>query len=153
MGMRRLVVIFLVVGLFPWAAPSAGLANACSDVMVETFAIDTKWTTKTLRPRSNVKVTVLVTRPAEDPAGYGVRQPVDGATVASGLFLPNDMTFGWGETDADGKVSLVMEIPRAKPGKVSAMTFAQIRYDEGEAVCGSVVEYGHRRERGFVLKH
>lgn len=148
--MRRLLSAVLIAVVLPWVVPSAGLATPCADVMVESFAIDTKWSTKELSPGSKVNVAVTVTR--EDPQELGIRQPVEGATVASGLFFPSDLAFGEGKTNGEGKVSLTVRIPRSKPGKISGHTFAYIWHREGEAVCASIVEYGHRRDRGFVLK-
>lgn len=108
---------------------------------------------KTYAKGKKVKVTVTVTRPAEeDPAGLGVAferpvtQPAEEVNVGVGISVGRVFLPGYGRTDARGKTTVPIKLERyVKPGVAHVRAFA---YKEiVTTTCLTVEEQGYRDQQ------
>lgn len=125
-------------------------AIACgARTMVWTFTIESRWDKKIYERGGIVTQRIKVTRPGpHDPLNNGIpldspaNVPAEGVTVSTNLFAGYPFPWGVGETDADGKVTLKIKLPKtAKPRFPTSTVATQIHNENGPA-CSDVEETG-----------
>ena len=149
-----LAASFLITG----AVTSSPVAAAdCVDglrgrerVLIHNFHIEAEPERKVYLVGETAVVNGTITRPArEDPAGGGVEydppesEPAGDVNVGIGLESGDSFRFGFGVTDADGKVDLKIKLDEdTEPGTVNIRIYAWKR--QVDTPCLIVDEYGYR---------
>jgi hypothetical protein len=156
---RAFVLALFLSALLPVSAEAGWGACGSARTFVHTFTVDTKWAGKVFGPGDVAKVVITVTRPApEDPLGLGVPLdvpvgfPAEGVDVSTSFqgFFP--FVFDAGVTDADGKVSMKLKLPRdAERGPVDAYTYASILHNRNGPGCSDFEEYGFKWDIPAVM--
>jgi hypothetical protein len=132
------------------AVPCSGAANGIETVTFRTFHIEMKADKKVYKRGEVVKVSTVVTRPAdEDPLGQGqhvdppTTEPAPDVIIGAGLSVGDVYLSDGGITDADGKVTLEIKIERyVRPGR-GTLRFYGFK-DVARTTCLIVQEDGFR---------
>lgn len=133
-------------GVASAAAPVPCSSRSMESVNLETLNMDVTTPAKTYRPGQKVLFDFTVTRPAgEDPLGQGIPmpqptvQPAEGVMVGVGLAIEDVYLWGIGTTDAAGKSTITVKLPKyVKPGVGHVRALAQKK--SAESPCLTVVE-------------
>jgi hypothetical protein len=154
-GTRALVTLLVTASSFTGTGRAAPLAPHCATgpMQVYTFTVETRWDKKRYSPGDTVKVVVHVSRPAgEDPLREDLpwpieeRVPVEGALVSTALSMVFPPVGSYGETDADGKVTIKFKLPRNIDGAIDSYTRASKYYATGGPDCTDLEEWGGKAD-------
>ena len=152
-----LVTLLLTASSFTGMGHAAPLVPHCaaSPRQLYTFTVETSWSKKKYSPGDTVKVVVHVSRPAgEDPLREDLpwpieeRVPAEGALVSTALSMVFPPVGSYGETDADGKVTIKFKLPRNIDGAIDSYTKASKYYATtgGASDCTDVEEWGGKAD-------
>lgn len=127
---------------------------------VHAFTVQTEWNKRVFANTEKALVTVTVTRPApEDPLGLGipltppVTIPVEGANVWTSVLTGRyPFPYGFGQTDADGKVAFKISLKLLKKaGPYDVSHYASVYTNQGG--CPDIEEWGYLFEaRGLTIR-
>lgn len=120
---------------------------------VHAFTVQVEWNKRVFRHTEKAVVTVTVTRPApEDPLGLGIpldppmTVPVEGANVWTSVLTGRyPFPYGYGRTDADGKVRFKIALNLLKQaGPYDVSHYANVYTNQGG--CPDIEEWGYTYE-------
>ena len=132
------------------AAACQGARAALDYVTPNTLHVVVKPFAKSYSRGDKVKVTIVVTRPAdEDPAGLGVAtarpvtQPADDINVGIGISVGRAFLPGYGKTDENGKLTTTIKLGSHVPSGVATVR-AYAYKERANTPCLVVEEQGYR---------
>lgn len=127
---------------------------------VHAFSITVEWNKRVFTNQEKALVTVTVTRPPpEDPLGLGIPLaspmtiPVEGANVWTSVLTGRyPFPYGFGQTDAEGKVSFKISLKLLKKaGSYDVSHYANVYTNQGG--CPDIEEWGYLFEpRGITIR-
>lgn len=154
MAFRTNLVAFAAAAMLLGGVPAPATSAPCGRHLSQTFrtfTVEVAFDKKVYRAGDTVKVDVTVTRPGpEDPANSGV--PVDSPTYmpAAEVSVTTTLTinppyypYGAGMTDADGKVSYKIKLPKGFRGEINGLTQARKTTNQNGPACTEVNEEGY----------
>jgi hypothetical protein len=116
--------------------------------VLRTFHVEIDWHKKVYPRGGTVKVSVTVSRPAEeDPLNNGIplpvpeRAPAEGVNITAALLI-NPPHYPWDAaiTDAEGKADLSIPLPKSFTGPVDTSVRAWLWHNENGPACTDVME-------------
>ena len=172
--MRRLAGVLVLLVLVTASVPSAAMAapapvrrlqaagigptpplrcKGAAATQIHAFTLEVEWNKRVFKNTEKAVVTVTVTRPApEDPLGFGVplaspaTLPVEGANVWTSVLTGRyPFPYGYGQTDADGKVQFKIALNLLKKaGPYDVSHYANVYTNQGG--CPDIEEWGYLYE-------
>jgi hypothetical protein len=127
---------------------------------VHAFTVQAEWNKRVFKNTEKALVTLTETRPApEDPLGLGLPvtspmpTPVEGANVWTSVLTGRyPFPYGYGQTDADGKVRFKITLRLLKKaGPYDVSHYASVYTNQGG--CPDIEEWGYLFEsRGLTIR-